>query len=56
MVHLYVGDMSMFAEVTSVYRKYFGINPPARYVVEILFFVSIILEILVQYGYHDQYQ
>lgn len=30
MVCLYVQDMSMFAAVNSVYRTYFGINPPAR--------------------------
>ncbi|XP_048734768.2 uncharacterized protein LOC125650470 [Ostrea edulis] len=34
MVHLYVQDMSMFAEVNSVYKNYFGINPPARICVE----------------------
>lgn len=46
MVHLYVQDMSMFAEVNSVYKNYFGINPPARYVVSFL-------EILVHYGYQS---
>ncbi|XP_062580871.1 uncharacterized protein LOC134242764 [Saccostrea cucullata] len=34
MVHLYVQDMAMFGEVNSVYKTYFGINPPARICVQ----------------------
>ncbi|KAJ8290259.1 hypothetical protein GJAV_G00010590 [Gymnothorax javanicus] len=34
LVHLYVQSMASFSAVNSVYRSYFGLNPPARVCVE----------------------
>lgn len=30
LVHLYVKSMGDFVPLNSVYKKYFGVNPPAR--------------------------
>ncbi len=36
-VHLFVSDMKQFGIVNGAYMKYFGVNPPSRACVEILF-------------------
>jgi enamine deaminase RidA (YjgF/YER057c/UK114 family) len=34
LVHVYVSDMSAFGRMNAVYKTFFGINPPSRYVSE----------------------
>ncbi|XP_061174693.1 uncharacterized protein LOC133183801 isoform X2 [Saccostrea echinata] len=45
MVHLYIQDMSIFGEVNSVYKTYFGINPPARICVQATLPPNVALQI-----------
>ncbi|KAI8920776.1 hypothetical protein DFJ77DRAFT_447308 [Powellomyces hirtus] len=35
MMHVYIGDMQLFARLNSIYKSYFGINPPPRVTVEV---------------------
>lgn len=47
MINLYISDMNDFGAINDIYKKYFGLNPPARYVLipsnKITMYIFIIL-------------
>lgn len=45
MIHLYISDMNDFGAINDVYKKYFGLNPPARVCVQVPLPENIVLQL-----------